>query len=424
MGFWGKKKNFERVPVDALQPGMHVSLAERWLDHPFLLNEFTLESEEQIRIIIGLGMTSVLWCRAASDKEPRPVDAKRPRGPGWEDLVTQAREQREERRLKTGQAKTRIAGAAKAYAAASSELRGAFARAYSSPATALKKALGIVAEVAEAFNSDSELSIVLLSDRLAGSNLHTHSINVMLLSLMIAKAQGVGGQALNELGLGALFHDIGMLRVPDAVRMKPEAEWTKSDRDYMQMHTDLGTKMTLNLPEFGTLARPVVAMHHEHWDGSGYPFKLAGEKIPPFVRFVAVANRYDELCNPPHLEDSMPPSLALARMFKIENKNFDPVSLACLIKCLGVYPPGSLVELSNGAVGLVSSVNRDNTLRPLVTIWQENCKPEDAPIIDLAVETELKIERSLRPGDLEPKVQEFLNPRARTAYFYAKTVAS
>ncbi len=424
MGFWGKKKTFERVPVDALQPGMHVSLAERWLDHPFLLNEFTLESEEQIRIIIGLGMTSVLWCREASDKEPRPVDAERPRGPGWEDLVTQAREQREERRLKTDQAKNRTAGAAKAYAAASSELRGAFAQAYSSPATALKKALGIVTDVAGAFNSDSELSIVLLSDRLAGSNLHTHSINVMLLSLMIAKAQGVGGQALNELGLGALFHDIGMLRVPDAVRMKPEAEWTKADRDYMQMHTDLGTKMTLNLPEFGTLARPVVAMHHEHWDGSGYPFKLAGEKIPPFVRFVAVANRYDELCNPPHLQDSMPPSLALARMFKIENKNFDPVSLACLIKCLGVYPPGSLVELSNGAVGLVSSVNRDNTLRPLVTIWQENCKPEDAPIVDLAVETELKIERSLRPGDLEPKVQEFLNPRARTAYFYAKTVAS
>ncbi len=424
MSIWGKKKHFERVPVEALQPGMHVSLAERWLDHPFLLNEFTLESEEQIRIIIGLGMTSVLWCREHSDKGPREVDIERPRAAGWKDLVEKARALREERRIKTDESKSRIAAAAKAYAIANSELRGAFAQAYSAPKAAVARAMGIVNEVANAFNSDQEVSIVLLSDRLAGSNIHSHSINVMLLSLLIAKAQGVEGQGLNEIGIGALFHDIGMLRVPDAVRMKPEAEWTRADHDYMQKHTDLGAKMTLNLPEFSALARAIVAMHHERWDGSGYPFKLTGEKIPPFVRYVAVADRYDELCNPQRIQDSMPPSLALSRMFKLEGKHFDPAVLACLIKCLGVYPPGSLVELSNGAVGLVTSVNRDNSLRPLVTIWQDGCKPEDAPVIDLAVEPEIKIERSLRASDLEAEVRDFLNPRARTAYFYAKAVSS
>jgi len=424
VGFWGKKKHFERISVDALQPGMHVSLAERWLDHPFLLNEFTLESEEQIRIIIGLGMTNVLWCRDASDKGPREVDPQRPRGPAWTDLVAQARSLREERRQKNDRSRERTVSAAKAYATASTELRSAFAQAYSSPQTAVKKALGIVADVADAFNSDQEISIVLLSDRLAGSSIHAHSINVMLLSLLIAKAQGIDGQGLNEIGLGALFHDIGMLKVPDAIRMKPEGEWTRADHDFMRMHTDLGTKMTLNLPEFNTTSRAVVAMHHENFDGSGYPFKLSGEKIPPAVRFVSVADRYDELCNPLRTLDGIPPAQALSRMFKIENKNYDPAALASLIKCMGVYPPGSLVELSNGAVGLVTSVNRENTLRPLVTLWQEGCKPEDAPIVDLAVEPELKIERSLRPAELEPAVRDFLNPRARTAYFYAKAVGS
>lgn len=423
MGWWGKKKQFERVPVDALQPGMHVSLAERWLDHPFLLNEFTLESEEQIRIIIGLGMTSVLWCRDASDKGPREIDPERPRGPSWQDLVSQARAQREERRARTDQSKTRTANAARAYAAASGELRGAFALADSSPATAVKKALGIVTEAAAAFNSESELSIVLLSDQLSGSNLHTHSLNVMLLSLLLAKAHDVKGDGLDQIGLGALFHDVGLLRVPNAVRMKPESEWTKADRDYMQMHTDLGAKMTLNLPEFTSLARAIVAMHHEHWDGSGYPFKLAGEKIPPFVHYVTIANRYDELCNPHRVQDALSPAQALSHMFKIEGKNFNPATLARLVKCLGVYPPGTLVELSNGAVGLVTTVNRDQTLRPLVTIWQEGCKSDDAPVIDLAIETEIKISRALRPAELEPEVREFLNPRSRTAYFYAKAVA-
>jgi hypothetical protein len=246
----------------------------------------------------------------------------------------------------------------------------------------------------------------------------------MLLSLLIAKALGVDGRGLNELGIGALFHDIGILRVPDAVRMKPEAEWTRADNNYMQMHTDLGAKMALKLPEFTTLSRAIVAMHHERWDGSGYPFKLAGEKIPPFVRYVAVANRYDELCNPQCIQDSLPPSLALSRMYKIENKNFEPATLACLIKCLGVYPPGSLVELSNGTLGLVTSINRNNTLRPQVTIWQEGVKFEDALMIDLAVEPELKIERSLRAADLEPEVSEYFDARSRTAYFYAKAMGS
>lgn len=424
MALWGKKKQFERIPVDALQPGMHVSLAERWLDHPFLLNEFTLESEEQIRIIIGMGMTTVLWCREASDKGPREVDPERPRGPALNDLVNQARAQREERRLKTDQSKRRTANAAKAYAAASGELRNAFSLAYSSPATAVQKALSIVTDAAEAFNSESELSIVLLSDQLAGSNLHTHSINVMLLSLLIAKADDVTGTALNKIGLGALFHDIGLLRVPDAVRMKPESEWTKADREFMQMHTDLGAKMTFNLPEFCSLTRAIVAMHHELWDGGGYPFKLAGEKIPPYVHYVSVANRYDELCNPHRLQDAFSPAQALSHMFKIESRNFNPATLARLVKCLGVYPPGSLVELSNGAIGLVTSVNRNDTLRPLVTIWQEGCTPDDAPIIDLAIETEIKIARALRPAELEQEVRDFLNPRSRTAYFYAKAVAS
>ena len=90
---------------------------------------------------------------------------------------------------------------------------------------------------------------------------------------------------------------------------------------------------------------------------------------------------------------------------------------------MGVYPPGSIVELSNGALGLVTSVNRSNTLRPLVALWQEGVKPEDAPLIDLGVETEVKIVRSLRPADLEPEVREYLNPRARTAYFYSKAVS-
>jgi HD-GYP domain-containing protein (c-di-GMP phosphodiesterase class II) len=303
---------------------------------------------------------------------------------------------------------------------AAAKLREAFAQAYSSPRAAVDKVAGIVKEVAGAFSSNEDVSILLLSDRLAASNLHTHAINVMLLSLLIARSQKVDEPGLKELGLGAMFHDVGMLNVPDSIRMKPEAEWTRSDRTFMQMHTEMGAKLMFSLPEIGLGARSVIAMHHENFDGSGYPFKLAGEKIPAFARYAAIADRYDELCNPSRAQDGIPPSEALARMYKIEGARFDPVALAGFIKAMGVYPPGSIVELSNGAVGLVTSVNRDDSTRPLVTVWQEGVKPENAPVIDLSVEPEIAISRTLRPGELTPEVHEFLNPRARTTYFYAK----
>ena len=423
MGFWGKKKQFTRIPLEFLQPGMHVSLAERWLDHPFLLNEFTLESEEQIHLIQALGMTDVLWCEAASNKGPRELAGPAPLGVTGADLVARARAQRQERRRKSGNAMARVSSAGKGYAAAA-QLRDVFAVANTSPRTAVDKAKHIVADVAGAFSAEEDISIVLLSDRVAGSNLHTHAINVMLLSLLIGKSLQMREGDLNEVGLGALFHDVGKLKVPDAVRMKPEADWSSADHAYMQMHTELGAKMIFSLPEFGASARAAVAMHHEHWDGSGYPFKLVGERIPLSARYTAVADRYDDLCNPLRMEDGIAPAEALSRMYKREGSHFEPAALTRFIKSMGVYPPGSLVELSNGAVGLVTSVNRDSTLRPLVTLWQENTKPADAPVVDLSLEPELSISRSLRAAELEPEVREYLNPRARTAYFYAKVSAA
>ncbi|CAN0258582.1 unnamed protein product, partial [Phaeothamnion confervicola] len=395
-----------RIPLDKLQPGMHVSLAERWCDHPFLFNEFTLESEEQIQIIRNLGMSDVLWCASASDHGPREVAGAPPLAP---EIRAQVNAHREERRRQTDNARQRTGAANKAYVAAAAELREAFALVFSSPQAAVDKVTGVVSDVVGAFASGDDVSIVLLSDRMTGNNMHTHAINVMLLSLMIGKSLQLTEQELNEIGLGAMFHDVGKLKVPDAIRMKPEAEWSRMDHDYMQKHTELGVKMILTLPEFGPLARAVIAMHHENFDGSGYPFKLAGEKIPLAARLAAVANRYDNLCNPPNMQNAVPPSEALSRMFKVEGALYDPSVLARFIKSMGVYPPGSLVELSNGVIGLVSSVNHENSLRPLVTIWQANTKPEDAPIVDLAAESEIAIARSLRASELEPEVREYLN---------------
>ena len=400
MKLWGNRKNFKRIGIDRLQPGMHISLAERWLDHPFLLSEFTLEDEDQIDIIRDMGMTSVLWSEALSTAPPRnfggaatPAAAK-PAAAGAPDgaRVAQAKSVRDERRERTDRARAKTVNAGKAYAAASAELREVFTTMFTSPEAATGRAKGLVTDVVDAFASNGDVSILLLSERLSSNNMHTHAINVMLLSLMIAKPLELTAEQMRELGLGALFHDIGMLQIPSAVRMKPEAERSSAEHNLVRTHAEAGVRMIAAAPSISTDARTVIAMHHEQYNGGGYPFRLAAEKIPLNARIAAIADRYDELCNPSRMQDSVPPAEALARMYKLEGTRFDPALLTAFIKSMGVYPAGTVVELSNGTIGLVISVNRNNTLRPLVTVWQENCKPEDAPVIDLAEEPEISIE--------------------------------
>ena len=423
MAFWGRKKDFTRIPVAQLQPGMHISLAERWWDHPFLLSEFTLESRQQIQTIAGIGMSHVLWSRdgsSAGPLEPMEASATVHEEPIHADALAQERTQRERRREQSRRATERMREAARNHMHASSALRDALSKLHAAPRSAVQKSAGVVMEAAAAFAAEGNVSIVLLDDRVSGTRLHTHAINVMLLSMMIGRSQRWGVGPLGELGLGGLFHDAGLLRIPDTLRMRPESEWTLTERTHIQEHTTLGATMMQGIPEFPPGAQAVVAMHHEHWDGSGYPVKLAGEKIPLPARYAAVANRYDELCHPISLIGACSPAEALARMFKLENAHFDPELLTRFIKLMGIYPPGSLVELSNGAIGLVTGINRDQTLRPLVMLWQEGIRSDDAPVIDLTNEPELSISRGLRESDLEPEVRDYLNPRLRTAYFYAR----
>jgi HD-GYP domain-containing protein (c-di-GMP phosphodiesterase class II) len=402
---------------------MHISLAERWWDHPFLLSEFTLEQDAQIAVIAGLEMTHVLWSPTASRCGPREAASAAPVARPGSDLLAATQSQRQTRRTESRQAIDRLRRADREHMHAASAMREALSLARMSPRAAVQKSLGVVTEAAAIFASEENVSVVLLSDRVSGLRMHTHAINVMLLSLLSGRAQRWDEAALGELGLGALFHDVGLLKLPDAIRMKPEAEWTRSEQAFMQEHTSLGAKMMLDIPEFPRAAQAAVAMHHEHWDGSGYPFRLSGENIPAGARHVAVANRYDELCHPHGISGAISPSEALARMYKAEKAHFDPELLTSFIRALGIYPPGTLVELSNGAIGLIAGVNRDQPMRPLVTLWQEQTRKEDAPVVDLTIEPELSVSRALRESELQPEVIEYLSPRSRTAYFYARMQA-
>ncbi|MBL8460536.1 MAG: HD-GYP domain-containing protein, partial [Zoogloea sp.] len=151
---------------------------------------------------------------------------------------------------------------------------------------------------------------------------------------------------------------------------------------------------------------------------SGYPNKLKGEQIDPLARIVSLVNYYDNLCNPVDLSKAMTPHETLSLMFAQRRAKFDTRALQVMIRCLGVYPPGTVVKLSNDAIALVSSVNPSKPLRPWVTVYDASIPKDEAIMLDLEEEPDINIAKALRPIQLPAEVYEYLSPRKRVTYYF------
>jgi HD-GYP domain-containing protein (c-di-GMP phosphodiesterase class II) len=233
---------------------------------------------------------------------------------------------------------------------------------------------------------------------------------------MLGKSEGLGEGDLHELGMGALFHDLGKLRVPDVVLRKGGVR-NRAEEDFYRLHTVYGEQIAAETGVIGPVVQEILRHHHERADGSGFPDALPAARVSVGARIVAIANRYDNLCNGAD-SGGMTPAEALSQMFRRETRWWDAALLSRFIKHLGVYPPGSLVQLSNGALGLVIAVNRAELLKPSVLIYDAAVPRSEAHIVDLVDAPELTIEQALRRDAIAPPALEYLAPRQHVIYFY------
>ncbi len=216
------------------------------------------------------------------------------------------------------------------------------------------------------------------------------------------------------LGLGGLFHDLGKVDVP--ARVLRNAQRTRAEEQFYQAHVGYGVKHAATVTDMTTAVRNIIACHHEHWDGSGFPNRLQQSKIPRLARIVAIANRYDNLCNPFDLNAAKTPGEAVAYLFKREKAHFDPELLQLFVKAVGVYPPGCFVALNDGSIGLVVETNSNDLLHPLVMLYDPDVPRSEALLLDLR-EADAKIESVLNPAKIPLEIVEYLAPRGRIDYY-------
>ncbi|HHZ19335.1 MAG TPA: HD-GYP domain-containing protein [Firmicutes bacterium] len=199
--------------------------------------------------------------------------------------------------------------------------------------------------------------------------LFAHSVNVCSLAMIIGEGMGMTPAELEKLGLAAILHDIGMLKVPVEI-WKQQRGLTSEELKEIQRHPLYGHDF---LTQSGGFSPDVIAgavQHHERYDGSGYPHGLYGQEIHKYARIIAVADVYDACISPRPHREPMTPREALDNLMIFKEK-YDPDVLYTFLSVMAVYPIGSLVQLNTGEIGKVVGIHKNQPFRPELRVYTD-----------------------------------------------------
>lgn len=226
----------------------------------------------------------------------------------------------------------------------------------------------IVHKVVEEVTQDPLAVVHMAHINRNSRDIMAHSVNVSLLSTATALAMGINNlETLHELALAALLHDIGLLMIPQDLLTRRDSLKPEENLIYRE-HANWGFAI---LQESDSLPRSVALVaqqHHEHADGSGYPHQLTNSTLHPFSRIVAAVNAYETMCITFAERSGCKTHLAYESILAGAGSRFDLQVAKALLTRLPMYPPGSLVELTNGLVGVVISADSNLPHRPTLKI--------------------------------------------------------
>jgi putative nucleotidyltransferase with HDIG domain len=401
----------EFIDIKDVRIGHYIYVDLGWMSHPFPVNSFKIHSPDQIVTLRTLGLARLRYSPEKSDPAPKPGAA--PAAPV--EIVSPPEQIRRLRRQLLDAQQQSLQICERQFSEASKGYRKTAEFVHSQPELAREASQAVVDGMVGSLMGQQESCIRLLSEKMGERGAH-HGVNVTVLSLLLGKSLGISGEELAAIGMGALLHDIGKLDLPDRLRYTSSFE-NQAEQHLYREHVAYGLALAkkMTLPPAALL---VIAQHHEFADGSGYPQRVGNERMSVASRIVSLVNRYDNLCNPGNPSLAITPHEALAQIYAQSKTKFDPTVLAAFIRMMGVYPPGSVVQLNDERYAIVVSVNATRPLKPRLVVFDENVLRDEALVFDLGAQANLSIRRSLRPLQLPRAAIDYLAPRERICYYF------
>ncbi|NDV19661.1 DUF3391 domain-containing protein [Pseudodesulfovibrio sp. JC047] len=213
---------------------------------------------------------------------------------------------------------------------------------------------------------------------------YTHSINVAAIAVVFGEFIGMSRDDLVMLGLAGMMHDLGKTSVPTGIVHK-NGRLSRFECAEMQRHPEYGYAILSRNTAIPHKVLEAVRAHHEKCNGSGYPNGLTRQDIPAFARILCMADIYDALTSDRCYKKGVLPNKALGIMYGMRDQDFDSVEVQLFIKCLGIFPAGSLVKLNTGDFALVFESNADRPLCPKIKIIMDHTmRPVTPWDLDLA----------------------------------------
>lgn len=357
-----------RLPVSQLQLGMYVCELDRpWAGTPFLFQGFPIQSVQDLRTLRDT--CEFVWVDRRQSHSVPPLAANLPAG---DQTRTYAIDYREA--VKATEPVWRDARAV------SMRMLDAVRFGQELDVSEVRRAVGACVE---SVLKHPAASLWLARIKQRDHYTAEHCLRVSLYAIALGKALGMLPLELEELGVCGMLHDVGKIKVPDEILNKPGR---RTDEEFliMQAHTTYGWQLLMGNSEVPPAAVDVAHTHHERVDGKGYPRQLPAQRIPFKAKIIAVVDAYDAITSDRAYSEGRSSLEALRILFEARGTQFDETVVLAFIQLIGVYPPGEIVELSTGEVGIIIGFDAGSKLKPRVLVVLDADKqPRPERVLDL-----------------------------------------
>ena len=261
-------------------------------------------------------------------------------------------------------------------------------------------------------NPDAMLLLAKLKEQ--GANALDRAFGVSIYMITFGRFLQLPREQLDLLGMLGLLQDVGKVRLPQELLAKP-GSLSPAERSLCHAHVAYSASILKNTPGLPAELPALAVLHHERYDGSGYPRGLSDLQIGLYGGIAGLVDCFDAMTHPRPYGETLPPSDALSKLYDLRNVKFDGPLIEQFIQCIGIYPVGALVELNSGETGIVIAQNSVRRLQPrvMVVLDAQGNPLRPQVILDLsrepkmAPETPYRIKRTLEKGSVPIDPSEF-----------------
>ncbi|MCC2955082.1 HD-GYP domain-containing protein [Massilia sp. IC2-477] len=356
----------KKVDASQLKIGMYIhDLDCSWMDHPFVRARFLLTTDEEIHKIRTAKIRAVVIdCSKGMDVDDAPTLAQAEAATEAE-VTAIAAKPIVITRVSLGEELARAANIRKQ---AAGLVRTVMADARLGKAVELEKVGPVVESVTESILRNSGALLGLLRIKNKDDYTFLHSVSVCALLVAFCRSRNMDEDTIYQAGLGGLLHDTGKALVPDAILNK-QGRLTDEEFDIIKRHPKDGYDILVKTPEIGPIPLDITLHHHERRDGSGYPDKQGESTISELAQMAAIVDVYDAITSDRCYHKGMPAAEALRKIYEWSKFHFNPTLAQEFMRCVGIYPVGTLVLLESGRLGVVVEPHETSLLTPKVNVF-------------------------------------------------------